>query len=155
MNKFLKLAICILIPLAAGWIGSIFTTPSVNGWYDTISKPLFNPPNWIFGPVWTSLFILMGISLYLVIKNGINAKNRMAVYSFGIQLLLNVAWSFIFFGMHSPAYAFIEIIVLWLAILMNIILFYRISRKAAFLQLPYILWVSFAAVLNYFIYILN
>ncbi len=155
MNKWLKLAVCILIPLAAGWIGSIFTTSSVASWYLTINKPLFNPPSWIFGPVWTALFILMGIALYIVIKNGINAKNKTAVFAFGFQLVLNVLWSLLFFGMHSPGYAFIEIIVLWLAILANIILFYKISRKAAFLLLPYILWVSFAAVLNYFLWILN
>lgn len=155
MNKWLKLAVCILIPLAAGWIGSIFTTSSVGSWYLSINKPLFNPPSWVFGPVWTILFILMGISLYLIVKNGITKKNKAAVFAFGFQIALNTLWSFLFFGMHSPGAAFIEIIILWLAILANIILFYKISRKAAYLLLPYILWVSFAAVLNFSIWMLN
>lgn len=155
MNKWLKLAICILIPLSAGWIGSIFTTSSVGSWYLSINKPLFNPPSWVFGPVWTILFILMGISLYLVIKNGITKKNKAAVYAFGFQMALNILWSILFFGMHSPGAAFIEIIILWLAILVNILLFYKISKKATYLLVPYILWVSFAAVLNFSIWMLN
>ena len=146
----------ILLCQAAGLIGSVFTAPAIANWYAGISKPAFNPPNWVFAPVWTALFILMGISLFLVWEKGLEKKeNRLAVSVFGIQLLLNVVWSVLFFGLQNPFLGFLEIIILWFAILANIVLFYRISRKAGCLLIPYILWVSFAAILNYNILILN
>lgn len=145
----MSVALCLL----AGVVGSIFTSQSVSTWYITLNKPSFNPPNWMFGPVWTVLYILIGISLYLVWTN--KKRTITAFWVFGIQLALNALWSFLFFGLQSPLSAFIEIIILWAAILATIIIFYRISRPAAYLLIPYILWVSFAAVLNLALVLLN
>ncbi len=154
--NFPKLIFAIVICQLAGFIGSIFTTPKIATWYAALSKPSFNPPNWIFGPVWTILFILMGISLYLIISQDIREKKvKIAAFIFGIQLALNTLWSVLFFGMQSPVLAFIEIIFLWLAILATILLFRKINKTAAYLLIPYILWVSFAAALNLTIISLN
>lgn len=152
MKKIIKLIISILICQAAGFIGSIFTSGSVTTWYITLQKPWFNPPNWVFGPVWITIYLLMGISLYIVWSK--KAKGSY-YYIFGIQLALNTAWSFLFFSLKSPFLAFIEIILLWIAILATIIFFLKISKTAAYLLFPYILWVSFAAFLNYNIWMLN
>jgi tryptophan-rich sensory protein len=152
MKDIFKFIIAILIPQLAAGLGSIFTASSVSTWYLTLNKPSFNPPSWVFGPVWTALFILMGISLFLVWKKKVDKK---AMAFFGVQLGLNVLWSIFFFGLRNPALAFVEIIVLWSAILINIIYFYKISKPAAYLLVPYILWVSFAAVLNFTIFYLN
>jgi tryptophan-rich sensory protein len=154
--NYWKLAASIVICQLAGIIGSFFTVSSVNTWYIGLTKPSFNPPNWVFSPVWITLFLLMGISLYIVWDKGIKTKqSKTAVSIFGVQLVLNTLWSILFFGLKSPLYAFIEIIFLWAAILLSIIFFYRISRTAAYLLIPYLLWVSFAAFLNYFIVYLN
>lgn len=154
--KAAKFIVSILICQAAGLIGAVFTTPNIATWYVGIVRPAFNPPNWIFAPVWTTLFILMGISLYLVWEKGLDRRNaRMAVSVFGVQLILNILWSVLFFGFQNPLLGLVEIIVLWVAILVSIVLFYRISKTGAYLLIPYILWVSFAAFLNYNIYILN
>ena len=151
-----KLVISIAVCLLAGIIGSVFTTPSIPTWYAALNKPSFNPPNWIFGPVWTTLFILMGIAVNLIWREGVERKEvRIALSLFGIQLALNVLWSFLFFGFHSPLYAFMEIIILWSTILLTIIYFWWISKTAGLLLLPYILWVSFAAFLNFFIWRIN
>ena len=140
----------------AGIIGSVFTTPAIGTWYAVLVRPEFGPPNWLFAPVWITLFALMGISLYLVIRKGLNDKKvKLGVLFFGVQLALNTVWSFLFFGLRNPYYAFIEIIILWFAILLTIYQFLKIDRKAAYLLVPYILWVTFAAVLNYYIWILN
>jgi tryptophan-rich sensory protein len=156
MKNTLRLFITIVICEVAGIIGSIFTTPSIGTWYVGIIKPSFNPPNWIFGPVWATLFLLMGISLYLVWTQKFSGTNiRGAVRVFGIQLGLNVLWSIIFFGFHSSFGALVCLVVLWLTILLTMKKFYPISRLAAWLLLPYILWVSFAGVLNFFILKLN
>ena len=155
-SKILKLVVSILVCQGAGAVGSLFTSPAISGWYATLQKPSFNPPNWVFAPVWTTLFLLMGIALYLVWISGAESKKkRTAILIFAVQLILNIFWSVLFFGLQSPLYAFIEIIILWLAILITIISFYKISKPAAYLLLPYILWVSFAAVLNFSILILN
>ncbi len=155
-NKLWKLIAAIIICQVAAVIGSVFTAPSIPTWYASIQKPDFNPPNWVFAPVWTTLFLLMGISLYLVWDRGLEKKGvKLAVYVFGIQLALNVVWSLLFFGLQNPFFAFVEIVFLWIAILVNIILFYRISRKAGIILVPYILWVSFAAFLNYSVWVLN
>ena len=155
-DKIVKLIAAILVCQLAGITGSFFTTPNIATWYASISKPAFTPPNWIFAPVWTTLFLLMGISLYLVWEKGFEKKEvKLAISVFGVQLVLNIVWSLLFFGLQNPFFAFIEIIVLWVVILINIILFYRISEKAGFLLVPYILWVSFAAFLNYSIWLLN
>jgi benzodiazapine receptor len=154
--KYLRLVIAILICLLAGSIGSIFTSKSISTWYTTIKKPSFNPPNWVFAPVWTTLFILMGISLYLVWNKGLQVEGvKTAIIIFGAQFLFNILWSLLFFGLQSPLYAFIDIIALWIMILLTIIYFYRISPVSSYLLFPYILWVSFAAILNFMIVVLN
>ncbi len=154
--RILKLIVSILICQGAGLVGSVFTSPAIPTWYATLQKPSFDPPNWVFAPAWILLFLLMGISLYLIWSKRLEDKEvKIAIVIFSSQLVLNILWSFLFFGFKSPLYAFIEIIILWLAILATIISFYRISRTAAYLLLPYILWVSFASVLNFSIMILN
>lgn len=156
INNFFKLIIAITISEMAGVIGAFFTTPSIPTWYAGIIKPSINPPAWIFGPVWTTLFALMGIAAFLVWKKGLDRRDvRIALGIFAGQLVLNTFWSTIFFGLHSPGGALIEIIFLWLAILATIIAFAKISKPAACLLLPYILWVSFAMYLNYAIWALN
>ena len=151
-----QVIIAILISEAAGIIGSVFTSPSIPTWYAGIIKPTFSPPNWVFGPVWTTLFALMGIASYIVWKRGFERRDvRIALGMFALQLILNVTWSLIFFGLQNPALAFLEIIALWLAIALTIVSFYRINKIAAYLLIPYILWVSFAMFLNYTIWSLN
>ena len=154
MNKWIILIASVFVCLAAGFIGSFFTTPYIPTWYESLNFPSFRPPNWLFGPVWTMLFILMGVSLYLVLEKDIKkVKPQLAI--FGVQLALNVLWSFLFFASQSPFYAFIEIITLWFAILFTIISFYKVSKKASMILIPYIAWVSFASILNYYVWILN
>ncbi len=145
----------ILVCQMAGIIGSLFTAPAVKGWYTTINKSPLNPPSWVFAPVWTTLFVMMGISVSIIWLSEKNEGRSKALKVFFVQLLLNTLWSIIFFGLKNPPLAFIEIIVLWFAILYTIILFRKIDRKASYLLIPYILWVSFASVLNLSIAILN
>ncbi|MFA5878183.1 MAG: TspO/MBR family protein [Candidatus Staskawiczbacteria bacterium] len=137
---------------AIGFAGAIFTMPAINSWYSTINKPSFNPPNWIFAPVWTILFLLMGISLYIIWKKGLDTK---AVIVFNSQLALNLLWSILFFGLKLPGLAFIDLILLLAAIFYTIVIFYKISKTAGLILLPYIVWVCFAGVLNLAIFILN
>jgi len=156
INNTFKLIIAIAVSELAGIIGSVFTTPSIAGWYAGIVKPALNPPAWVFGPVWTTLFALMGIAAFLIWKKGLDRRD--VKIAFGIflgQLVLNTLWSVIFFGLHSPGGALVEIAFLWLAILATIIVFAKISKPAAWLLLPYILWVSFAGYLNFSIWTLN
>lgn len=156
LNNTLKLIIAIVVSELAGIIGSVFTTPSIAGWYAGIVKPALNPPAWVFGPVWTALFALMGIAVFLIWKKGLERKDvKIALGIFIGQLVLNTLWSIIFFGLNSPGGALVEIVFLWLAILVTIIAFYKISKPAASLLVPYILWVSFAGYLNYSIWQLN
>ncbi len=150
-----KLLAAILLCQLAGVIGSVFTFQNIPTWYASLNKPWFNPPNWVFGPAWFTLYTLMGISLYLVWGKGLNEKTRPPLTVFGMQLFLNALWSILFFGMQMPLTAFIEIIALWIAIALTICKFYPISRKAAWLLVPYICWVSFAAALNLFVWVLN
>lgn len=150
MENYLKLFISIIIPLFAGFIGSLFTTPSIKGgWYEALTKPALVPPSWIFPVVWTTLFILMGLSLYLVWSKQKQPKKKLAYLLFAAQLILNVWWSFLFFYLQRPSWALVEIIILWLAILWNLTLFRKIDRRAGWLLLPYLLWVTFAIYLNY------
>jgi len=154
--EIIKLAISIGICLAAGFIGSIFTNASIPTWYAALEKPSFNPPNWLFAPVWTILYILMGISAFLVWRVGLSGPNvKMALVIFIIQLILNAFWSVAFFGLRSPMAGLIVIVILWVAILLTILSFARVSITAGVLLIPYILWVSFASILNAAIYILN
>jgi len=151
-----KLIISILICQLAGIIGSIFTAPSVATWYQTLNKPSFTPPNWLFAPVWTILFLLMGISLYLVWQKGFaNKENKKALFLFILQLVFNILWSFAFFGSQSPLYGLVVIIILWIFILATVLQFLKISKLAGRLLIPYILWVSFAVLLNFSIWQLN
>lgn len=162
LNKFLKLVIAVFACELAGIIGSFFTTPSIPGWYATLIKPDFSPPNWVFAPVWTTLFALMGIAVFLVWSSFEKETNtekkkqaKISFFIFALQLALNIFWSVLFFGLHSPQAAFIEIVFLWIAILTSIVAFGKISKSAAWLLVPYIIWVSFAGYLNYSIWQLN
>lgn len=152
--NYLRLISSIVICQLAGIIGSFFTVSSVSTWYLTLNKPFFNPPSWLFGPVWITLYLLMGISLYLI-WNNYSKDMKLPLIFFGIQLGLNSLWSIIFFGLQNPLFAFIEIIILWVFIFLSIIGFYKKSKTAAYLLIPYILWVSFAAILNFSIFYLN
>lgn len=144
-----KLVVSIALPLGAGALGGLATAPAIPTWYQTLNKPVFSPPQWLFGPAWTTLYILMGIALFLVWRQGFSAPGvRLALLAFLVQLVLNVIWSFLFFGLRSPLIALIEIVVLWLAILFTIIRFFRVSVPAGVLLLPYIGWVTFATILN-------
>jgi len=181
MKKFdwFKLLFSLVVPLAAGWIGSLVTMPAIGSWYSTLTKPALNPPSWIFGPVWTLLYLLMGVALFIVwkknwqVKNGLLADRDRAwnpwsrqfwsgdwqkgniIAIFYIQLFLNVIWSFIFFGLHQPGLAFFELLALWVSVVYAIVNFYRVSKAAAWLLLPYILWVTFAGYLNWAIWMGN
>ncbi len=156
INHFWKLIISVLICLSAGFIGSIFTTPSIPSWYATLDKPSFNPPNWLFAPVWTTLFILMGIAVFLIWRKGLKKKEvKNALLIFLFQLIFNTLWSFLFFKFHSPFWALVDIAVLWVLILLSLVKFWKINKAAGMLLIPYLLWVSFASILNYFIYKLN
>ncbi len=149
-----KLIVAIVICLLAGAIGSVFTASEITTWYSSLNKPFFTPPNWVFAPAWTVLYILMGLSLYLVWISNSKEKHD-AMRMFELQLLLNVAWSFLFFGLHSPLLGLAGIIVLWLAIFQTMEWFHKISKKATYLLVPYILWTSFALVLNLAVFAMN
>jgi tryptophan-rich sensory protein len=149
---YLKLVLSVGLCLTIGFISGIWTAKSISSWYRKLKKPSFNPPNWIFGPVWTVLYILMGISLYLV---WISNPPTIVIIFFMIQLVLNFLWSIIFFSLKNRLIALIDIWVLLVMIIITALQFYPISKSAAFLFIPYILWVSFASVLNFEIYRLN
>ncbi len=156
MSNTVKLIICIVLTVGFGSLGGIFTAAEIQGWYVHLNNPSWNPPNWLFAPVWTSLYLLMGISLYLVWKTPANTDaKRWAVIIFIAQFVLNFLWSYIFFREHLMGWAFVEITVMWIAILCTIIAFSRINKTAAWLLVPYISWVSFAAILNYTVWQLN
>jgi tryptophan-rich sensory protein len=151
-----KLVACVLACEIVGAAGSLFVAPAIRGWYAGLTKPFYNPPNWVFAPVWSLLFALMGFAIYLVLRRGWkNGRVRTAAQFFVIQFGLNILWSVLFFGSRSPRLAFVEIIGLWLAIAATISVFWRLSKPAAWLMLPYFLWVTFAAVLNFSIWRLN
>jgi benzodiazapine receptor len=150
----LKLIISIVLCQAAGGVGAIFNLKSIPKWYMHLKKPSFNPPNWLFGPVWTILYLMMGISLYFVWVSGVSLISLPLIVFFG-QLVLNVLWSVLFFGARKPFIAFVEIIFLLISIGAVVILFYPYSHLAAYLLIPYILWVMFASVLNFELWRLN
>ncbi|MFA6132172.1 MAG: TspO/MBR family protein [Patescibacteria group bacterium] len=155
-KNFLHLVLAIIAVEAAGILGSFFTAPAITTWYTTLNKPWFQPPNWLFGPVWTILFALMGIAAYLVWQKGWKKKDvKFALKIFAAQMILNVLWSIIFFGLQNPGAAFLEIIALWVSIVATMVVFWKVSRPAVYLLVPYILWVSFAAFLNWTIWIIN
>lgn len=178
-SNIIKLIVSVVVSELAGVIGALFTTSEIPSWYATLNRPSITPPSWIFGPVWTTLFALMGIAFFIVWKNNFtvvnelhgNAKKTWNKYSeklwtgnwkkanliavFVIQLVLNTLWSIIFFGLHNPGLALFEIVALWIAIVFTIANFYRVSRTAAWLLVPYLAWVTFATSLNYSFWILN
>lgn len=136
--------------------GGIFTGQSVSWWYPMLAKPFFSPPSWVFGPVWTLLYVLMGYSLYLVWSKGLKKKGVSdAIAIFGVQLVLNVVWSYLFFGLRNPLLALVEIVVLWFTILLTYSKFHDVEPKAGHLLLPYLTWVGFASILNLAIVLLN
>jgi tryptophan-rich sensory protein len=146
----------ILLPLIVGGVSGFFTTGSIEGWYITLNKPWFNPPNWIFGPVWTLLYLMMGIAFFLIWKSDAPTDTKkIAITVYFVQLVLNFAWSLIFFYMEQPGWALVDILLMWAAILYTILVFGKISSAAAWLLVPYICWVSFATVLNFAIWKLN
>ncbi len=154
------LAILIVIPILIGFFSQIISTSiassSFKDTYSGFNQPWFSPPSWLFGPVWTFLYILMGVSMYLVYKEGIhNPDVKTSLVLFSIQLFLNFLWSVIFFGLSNYLLAFAEIVILWGFIMAMIISFKKVSKTAAYLQIPYILWVSFAAILNLTIFLIN
>ena len=157
MNKFTKIFIVVIICVAVGYFSGVVTRASIETWYPTLIKPSFNPPNWIFAPVWTLLYIMMGVAGGLIwSKSDIN-KNlvKTALLLFAIQLILNALWSYLFFGLHSPMLAGMEIVLLWVMIFATYKQFAKIDNTAAYLMLPYLTWVSFAMILNANIWWLN
>ena len=151
-----KLAAAILFCLIVGSSGSLVTMTGPGSWYDSLQKPFFTPPGWVFAPVWITLFTLMGIALYLVWESGSDRSEvKAALILFGIQFVLNILWSFFFFGLRSPLLGLVDIIVLWVLIAVTIRAFYRVKRSAAYLLIPYIAWVTLATALNGAIYIMN
>jgi tryptophan-rich sensory protein len=156
MKKAFGIVVSIVVCELAGIIGSLFTTPSIPGWYAGLTKPSFNPPGWVFAPVWTALYAMMGLAAWLVYEKGFKKPEvKGALTVFAVQLLLNTLWSIVFFGAHQIFGAVIVIVLLWAVILWTILLFHKISKAAAWLLVPYILWVSFATVLTVSIFTLN
>lgn len=153
MKNVFVLILFVLGCLAVGAVSGIATTDGLKDWYPAIVKPSFNPPNWVFGPVWTLLYCMMGVSLFLVWKKV--GFSLLPFSVFVIQIALNFFWSFLFFKFHLLGWSLVEIVVLWCFILLTIIVFYQISRKAAYLLVPYLLWVSFATLLNASFFRLN
>jgi len=152
----MKLILSLLIPLAVGFVGSYFTRPELGGWYSALRKPTFNPPGEVFAPVWTVLYILMGIAMYLIWKAPVSTEQkRPAFVLYGIQLIFNFFWSFIFFRLHALGAALLWIFALWILILLTMLNFGRIRSLAAWLLVPYICWVTFATLLNFELWQLN
>ena len=143
-----KFVASLLLPLAIGGIAGIFTTEAIPGWYASLNQPSFNPPNWVFGPVWTTLYIIMGISLYLIWKLPANKERNQAILVFMLQLLLNFCWSFFFFYFKMIGVALVDIVALWVMIVVMLLRFYKLKPMAAYINIPYLLWVTFATVLN-------
>jgi tryptophan-rich sensory protein len=158
VHSFVTLTACIAICEAIGIIGSLFTIPAIQTqWYQDLLKPAFQPPAWLFAPVWTILYACMGIATYLIwiepkTKGRLKAQ---AMTIFTLQLIMNLYWSILFFGKQNPGLAFIEILILWISILCTILVFHRISKIATYLLIPYLFWVSFASVLNFSLWLNN
>jgi translocator protein len=159
VNRFpnlIKLLLAIFICQAAGLIGTFFTVSSIQNWYILLNQPSFSPPNYLFGPVWITLYTLIGISFYLIWIKGVRRKEvKKALTLFLVHLLFNASWSIVFFGMHQILLALINIIILWIFIAVLVVRFSKIDKRAGLLLLPYLAWVSFATALNYSIWLLN
>jgi tryptophan-rich sensory protein len=154
-TRWIGLIVAILICFAAAGIGSLATTPQIPGWYANLAKPTWTPPGWIFGPVWTLLYLMMAVAAWLVWRPAGFAGAKLPLALFAIQLALNSLWSVLFFGLQNPGAAAVDIILLWAAILATMITFWRWSRVAGGLLAPYLAWVSLAAVLNAAIWTMN
>ena len=155
-KNFFLLFLSLSVGLLTGFLGSLFTVTNSGGWYDLLSKPTFTPPNYLFGLVWSVLFIFISLALFLILKKDLKDKQiKNALIIFGIQLIFNILWSFFFFYLRNPRLAFLEIIALLIITITMIIKFYEIDKRTLYLLTPYLLWVSFAALLNYYLWILN
>jgi len=153
-----KLIVLIVLCEIIGSIGAIFTSPNIPTWYASLVKPFFSPPNWLFAPVWTLLFLMMGVSVYLLLENKdkkLELKRKIALTFFVIQFVFNILWSYLFFGLRNPLLGLIGIVILWIFIFATIFYSYKVDKRAAWLLVPYLLWVTFASVLNFAILILN
>lgn len=155
IKTVLKLFLSILLPLSIGAITGIFTARSIPTWYSTLNQPSFNPPNWVFGPVWTLLYIVLGTSFFLIWKAPQSRARSVAIIAFSAQMVLNFGWSFLFFYFNRIDLALAEIVLLWISILLMMVQFYRINPLSTYLNIPYLLWVTFASALNLAYYILN
>lgn len=154
-SDWLKLVACLLLTVGLGSLGGLFTAPQIQTWYVSLNKPSFNPPNWIFAPVWSTLYILMGISLFLIIRKPASVYRTQSLQFFSTQFILNFCWSFIFFNQHQIGLALLDIILMWVFILLTIIWFSRQNAIAGWLLIPYLFWMSFATILNAAILRLN
>lgn len=151
----LGLLLWVALCLAAGGLGGLVTTPAIPTWYAQLEKPAWTPPGWLFGPAWTTLYLLMAVAAWLVWRRGGFAGQRRPLTLFLVQLALNAAWSFLFFGLRNPGLGLAEIVVLWAMIVATLLAFRRVSTAAALLLVPYLLWVTFATALNFEIWRLN
>ena len=154
-NQIIKLVASLLLPLGIGGIAGMFTTEAIPGWYASLNQPSFNPPNWVFGPVWTTLYIIMGISLFMILKMEVSKERNQAILIFMAQLFLNFCWSFFFFYFKMIGLALIDIAALWIIIVVMLVRFHKLKPVAAYINIPYLLWVTFATVLNAAYFFLN
>jgi len=156
IGRGFRVILFVFITEVLGALGSIATTPAIDGWYKELVKSPLNPPSWVFAPAWTFLYALMGVSFFLIYEKGLkNKKVREALNVFNLQFVFNIVWSFIFFGFKLPKIALIEIVILWFLILWTILKFYKISKLAGLILIPYLFWVTFATYLNYMVVVLN
>ncbi len=155
IQRAVGMMVVVVVTLCAGLIGNLLSADAITTWYAGLDKPSWNPPNWLFGPVWTILYVLMGVAAYQVWERVKDSSRRAALVVYGVQLVLNASWSIIFFAFRQPGIAFGEIVVMWVAILATIILFWRVRPLAGVLLLPYIAWVTFASALNFAVWQLN
>ncbi len=155
MPKSIKLIIAILLPMVIGGFSGFLTANSINDWYTTLNQPSFNPPNWVFGPVWTTLYLIMGISLYRIWILPVSEDRDKAIGIFALQMILNFFWSLIFFRWYLIGFALAEIILMWVMIATMIHLFKKLDKVAGIMNVPYLLWVTFASVLNAAYFVLN
>jgi len=156
MKSAVRLIISVAVCEGVGLLGAVFTTPAIPTWYASLAKPPITPPSWLFAPAWTLLYLLMGIAAFLVWQKGLGERRvRAALIIFLVQLVLNFLWSAAFFGLESPAYGVLVIIPLWLMILLTTVLFFRVRAVSGWLMVPYLLWTTFASVLNMWFWVLN
>lgn len=155
INQPEKLVASLLLPIGIGGLAGMFTSEAIPGWYASLNQPSFNPPNWVFGPVWTTLYTIMGISLFLIWKFPASKQRNLAVLVFMVQLFLNFCWSFFFFYFKMIGFALVDIFALWIMIVVMLVQFYRINPLAAYINIPYLLWVTFASSLNIAYFFLN